>query len=187
MNHFYKWMVAQLLKPIRPDQPLGSALFNSIARLSMNVGVDVVALRTTDSGVVEVFSSKRDRREKAAPNLWHIPGTILRPREGYAAGFHRLETRELGVAIGHATLVDESFTRDERGSYLMKTFLVRLAGNPPTGSWFDVNNLPSGYYTIQRDHTIPLAVGAYLNRELSLAAGTSGTGVTAVPHLAVAP
>ena len=130
MNRLYKWMVAQLLKPIRPDQPLGTSLFNSIARLSVSVGVDVIALRTTAFGVVEVFSMKRDRREKSAPGLWHVPGTILRPGEEYPAAFRRLETHELGVAIKHSTFIGESFTRDERGWYLMKTFLVRLGGEP---------------------------------------------------------
>jgi ADP-ribose pyrophosphatase YjhB (NUDIX family) len=172
LNRLYKWMVAGLLKPIRPDQPLGTPLFNSIARLSVSVGVDVIALRTTASGVVEVFSMKRDCREKSAPGLWHIPGTILRPGEGYPAAFCRLETHELGVAIKHATSIDESFTRDERGWYLMKTFLVELTDNPPSGSWFDVSRLPSDYYPFHRNHSIPAAVGGYLSTQPSPVLGT---------------
>ena len=175
MNRLYRLIVAQLLKPIRPDQPLGTPLFNSIARLSVSVGVDVIALRTTACGAVEVFSMKRDRREKSAPGLWHVPGTILRPGEEYPAAFCRLETHELGVVIKHATLIGESFTGDERGWYLMKTFLVRLAENPPSGSWFDVSRLPLDYYAFQRDHSIPAAVAGYLSTQLSPTACTSGT------------
>lgn len=143
----------------------------------MNVGVDVVALRTGSSGVLEVFSTKRGAKEKAAPNVWHVPGTILRPHEDFQVGFRRLETWELGVSIAHATLIDEAFASDERGSYLMKTFLVTLEHDPPVGRWFSVEALPMDYFALHRDRTIPVAVRAYLRSGLaSLSAGASAQG-----------
>ena len=104
-------------------------------------------------------------REKAAPNSWHIPGTILRPGEEYANGFRRLEDSELGVAIEQVTLIDEAFTSDRRSSYLQKTFIVRLVGNPKCGSWFDVSDLPSDFCIFHRVHTIPVVVTAYLKNQ----------------------
>ena len=146
------------------QKPLGSRLFEAIARLSVNVAFEAVCLRhNKKTKAVEVFLLKRGPQE-SFPGQWHVPGSVFRPGEQPKDVIRRLNLpREFATPITsdfkcHGTV----FIPDARGWFLSLVYLVKCKKTPnPQGRWFNVKSLPKSVIPHHRKEVIPVAVKAF--------------------------
>jgi len=146
------------------QKPLGSRLFEAIARLSVNVAFEAVCLRLNKkTKAVEVFLLKRGPHD-SFPGQWHVPGSVFRPGEKPQDVIHRLSGhREFGVPVTsdfkcHGTI----FIPDARGWFLSLVYLVKCKKTPNrAGRWFDVKSLSKKVIPHHRKDVIPAAVSAF--------------------------
>src|SRR3989344_7532630 len=145
------------------QKPLGSRLFEAIARLSVNVAFEAVCLRSNNkTKAIEVFMLQRKSHE-SFPGQWHIPGAVFRPGEQPKDVARRLAVREFGTAITsdfkcHGTF----FVPDPRGWFLSLVYLVKCKKNLANkGQWWDVKHLPKNTIPHHRKYVIPAAVKAF--------------------------
>jgi ADP-ribose pyrophosphatase YjhB (NUDIX family) len=157
-------MCAKLLNRIDPTRPLGTALFNAIARLSVNRAFEAVALRVNaDVTGLEVYLRRREATDTAYPGMLHVPGSSLRMGERWSDVADRLR-REFGITITSFTEVGDLHWDEARGSYESTIFLVEFKNTPREDEyhgWYSVNALPEGVVESHRDRIIPTAVMAY--------------------------
>jgi hypothetical protein len=160
----YAAMCAQLLARIDPERPLRTALFDAIARLSVNRAFEAVALRVnTAMNGLEVYLRRREATDTAYPGMLHVPGSSLRMGERWHDVADRLR-REFGTTITSFTEVGDLHWDEARGSYESTIFLVDLKHTPCEDEhhgWHPVNALPEGVVDSHRDRIIPTAVMAY--------------------------
>lgn len=154
--------IAEHLRQIDPSQPLGTALHDSVCRVSWSIAVELVVLRCNpQTGAVEVLLRKRGTRE-TYPGEWHCPGGVLRPNDqGPQTAIERVALRECGVSVANARDVGEIYYREERGPFLSKVFLVDLRGEPTGHRWWNVRRLPKRVVWHHRDRIIPMALAAF--------------------------
>ena len=143
-------------------KPLGSRLFEAIARLSVNVAFEAVCLRRNQNAV-EVFMIKRGPHESFA-GQWHVPGAVFRPGEQPKDVARRLGLKEFGSAITsnykcHGTF----FVPEPRGWFLSLVYLVKSKKTPThEGRWWNVKKLPKKVLAHHSKYVIPAAVFAFL-------------------------
>ncbi len=145
------------------QKPLGSRLFEAIARLSVNVAFEAVCLRRNKKiKATEVFLLKRKPHESFS-GKWHIPGAVFRPGERPKDAARRLGSREFGTDITsdfkcHGTF----FVPEPRGWFLSLVYLVKCKKTPvPEGRWWDVKHLPKNILPHHFKYVIPAAVSAF--------------------------
>lgn len=145
------------------QKPLGSRLFEAIARLSVNVAFEGVCLRRNKKNkTVEVFLLKRGPHE-SFPGQWHVPGSVFRPGEQPKDVARRLGSREFGAPVTsdfkcHGTI----FTSDARAWFLSLVYLVKCKKVASSqGRWFNVKSLPKTVIPNHRKLVIPAAVKAF--------------------------
>ena len=148
------------LSLIDPLKALGTELFEALARVTVGVPIEAVSLRTTKTGV-EVYLTLRGPKEAYA-NLWHSPGTFLRPKERVLDAFARLEKREgVGEFISHEFVGVINSPQEERGHVVQHVYCCALMS--PTenekAKWFPVDNLPENIVPNHRDYLIHMALG----------------------------
>ncbi len=143
-------------------KPLGSKLFEAIARLSVNVAFEGVYLRRNKKAV-EVFMLER-RPHEAYAGQWHVPGAVFRPGEKPADVARRLgNPKEFSAPIAsdfkcHGTF----FYSEPRGWFLSLVYLVKCKKSPNSkGRWWDVKHLPKNTILHHRKYVIPAAVKAF--------------------------
>jgi len=162
----FKEVMAGLLLEVDPLKPFGTALFDSIARLSYNIAFEAVALRKNPgTGKVEVYLRKRSMNDSAYPGEWHCPGTMIRPYEVPKDQAKRLEA-EFGVKISNYRRITGIYTAESRGPVLSEVYLVELSGPPREDEshlWFPVDALPDTTVNIHRDLILPQALVHYHN------------------------
>ena len=145
------------------QKPLGSRLFEAIARLSVNVAFEAVCLRSNNkTKAVEVFMLKRGIHE-SFPGQWHIPGAVFRPDEQPKDVARRLSSREFKTTItSDFKCHDSIFISDPRGWFLSMVYLIKCKGAPNSeGHWWDVKHLPKNTIQHHRKYVIPAAVKAF--------------------------
>jgi len=159
----YKEMVAELLNRIKPGG-YGTPLYNALARLGMNLAFEAVALRVNqETDKIEVYLRQRTANE-AYPFQWHAPGSVMRANENcgnWSVVVNRL-AGEFGTKIlpGYEE-IGELPTKEERGPFLSKIFLVQLDGDPREDDrhrWYPADDLPQVTVDHHEEHIIPLAV-----------------------------
>ena len=147
------------------QKPLGSRLFEAIARLSVNVAFEAVCLRRNPkTKAVEVFLLKRGAHE-SFPGQWHVPGSVFRPGEKPKDVIRRLSLpREFGTpVISDFKCHGAIFIPEARGWFLSLVYLVKCKGKPNSeGRWFNVKNLSKNVIPHHRKDVIPAAVSAFL-------------------------
>lgn len=113
-----------LLRKLDRKKPLGTLIFNEIAKHSVSVAIEFVALRENAYGDPEVFIIKRGADE-LWPGQTHAPGTILRAGESLQKGFDRLASKE-GVRAKEVTFAGVVYCGEDetRGSGLSLVFAV---------------------------------------------------------------
>ena len=162
-----KELCALALGLLDPHKPMGTELFNAVARVTVTVALETVAVREID-GEICVYLTKRSSAE-AYPNQWHSPGSALRPGEKISNVFGRLAVREFQVPIVVGQFIDNNNgVGEERGHFFTPIYLVELAGEPqnPRGDWFPIDNLPEKTVKHHREVVIPTAVAAYRRKQL---------------------
>ncbi len=145
------------------QKPLGSRLFEAIARLSVSVAFEAVCLRrNSKTKAVEVFMLQRKPHE-SFPGQWHVPGAVFRPGEQPHNVVSRLAQREFGVQIisdfkCHGTF----FVPEPRGWFLSLVYLVKSKKTPThNGRWWNVKKLPKSLLPHHYKYIIPVAVKAF--------------------------
>lgn len=138
------------------------AMFEALARLTVSVAFETVALRNGKNGV-EIFLTKRGPDEAHA-NQWHSPGSVLRREEDFQNVFDRLAECEFQVPIISKKFIGLlNYQNTERGHFFCPVFLVELEQNPETGEWFSVNNLPVNIVNEHKNLLIPKALESFID------------------------
>jgi hypothetical protein len=122
-------------------------IFLAITRLSVVSAIELIPLRMLGNKV-QVLLTKRPDDDPNWPGMLHIPGTILRATDSegstYGSAFKRLYDDELANVqlAGEPQLVEFLLHKVRRGVEDAKVFFVEVTGEPTTGSFYDVDNLP---------------------------------------------
>jgi ADP-ribose pyrophosphatase YjhB (NUDIX family) len=159
-------LAAAALNRIPQDKPLGTELFNAVAKHSVGIAHETVLVRRNKVGWLEVFLTQRGPNE-AYPGAWHCPGTYLRAGERLPDVFARLSAREYGAKIVSAKFLTGQYMPEERYKTMDdKIFLVEVEGEPTTthGRWFPTNELPDGTIDFHRD-IVATGVRAFVKQE----------------------
>lgn len=138
-------MAAALLNSL-PDTPLGTELFDAVAKKTVSCCIELVVV--SGEYPIEVLLKRRADNDTAYPGQWHCPGTFLRPGESYWSALERLaKTELLGANLVEPTL---AFLQDpiveERGSVVQVVMLSRIENVPEIGDlkWVDLDAACSG-------------------------------------------
>ncbi len=153
----------KLLQRIDPHKPLGTELYDAIAKVSLSIAIEALTLRRGKNGI-EIFLTKRSEKE-AYPGMWHSPGTIRRPGEELDDAFLRLETREFKNKLNSKKFVKFSdCPNEERGHFFLLLYLCCI-DNDNSDNWFPFDNLPEPMVDHHKDYLIPEAVKAFKLQE----------------------
>lgn len=132
---------AKLLGQIDPRQPLGTELFDSIAKLSVSVAIETVSFRI-ENGKIEVYLTQRSPIDTAYPNQWHCPGSFIRPGEEISDVLQRLEKKETGIIFKGANhIATVNNPAETRGHIVQLIHLCEICGQG-RGKWFPLDQLP---------------------------------------------
>ena len=154
--------VINFLSSLDQKKPLGTELFNAVARVSINVAIEAMAIKK-EAGKFKIFMLQRGL-EETFPGQWHFPGTILRPGDSIDEAFLRLEKNEFKTKV-----IDKRFVSffnnphglvEERGHFLHLIYLCHIDRD---GSWFDIDDLPENMVRCHKDDLIPLVVEYFKN------------------------
>lgn len=118
-------------------------IFNQIARLGVLTYLELVAFRQKKD-IIEVLLTKREPTDPFWPNMYHNPGTVLRPSDDnstFADALKRLETQEYKIKLPEPYFAGFWFEQLERGKGFGVVSWIEL-NECPTGEYFDINNLP---------------------------------------------
>ncbi len=161
----FKEMIAEQLQRIEPGA-YGTPLYNALARLGLNVAMEAMAFRLNGvTGKIEVYMRHRTSAEAYAFQ-WHAPGSVMRVGENWRSVATRLGG-EFGTNIVSYDEIGELFTKEERGPFLSKIFLVRLKDDPREDArhrWYPVDDLPQVTVDHHEEYIIPLAAMIYAAR-----------------------
>lgn len=137
--------LVRLLKKLEPGF-LPYEIFVQIARLAVLPIIEFVPLRLNNTGAAEVLLLSRSEDDPIWPGELHTPGTVVRPTdtEGqiYLA-FERITKYELqGTEISQPYFVGSILHKSKRGTEQAQIFWVEVIGEPKTGTFYPVNELP---------------------------------------------
>lgn len=147
--------VAQLTTTLARLQPgfLPFDFFIQLARLTVTPTLELVPLRT-NNGHVEVLLIPRANDDKFWPGELHVPGTIIRSTDRdphFAEAFDRLFKNELkSPTASQPTFVTSMVNQTKRGTECIQVFYTEISGEPPVGTFYDVNQLPTNLLASQR-------------------------------------
>lgn len=141
--------VVTQLKSITPGY-LPANLFYEVSRLAVVCAVEVVPLRTV-KGACEVLLTQRLANDPHWPNLWHNPGSIMRPNDqvgSFDSAITRICSDELGMGDWPTPIfVGTHFWQGARGSIVSLVHTLDISGmdSPAVGTFFPVANLPAEF------------------------------------------
>jgi hypothetical protein len=143
----------ELLSRLTPGQ-LPPEIFLEFARLIVTPVLEVVPLRSNQSGQIEVLLIMRDDSDPIWGGKLHTPGTIIRASDQAASdqgdAFNRILEGELeSVATGYPVYVTSILHKVKRGTEQALVYWVELIGEPTVGQFFDVNQLPDSLVDTQ--------------------------------------
>jgi ADP-ribose pyrophosphatase YjhB (NUDIX family) len=163
-NSIIESLLIFLLRRINPRKPLGSRLFEELARLTWSVAFEAVALRKNTDGQVEVYLTKRAHTESAYYDLWHVPGSIFRPGESLWDVVDRLRLKEFFIRQQSVKFVKPIYNENDeiRGSILSLVYLVELEEDDRRGKWYSVDRLPADIVQFHKNIVIPEAINYFL-------------------------
>lgn len=156
-----KQKIIKALNFVDPSKPMGTELFNAVARISVSVAIEAIVLRKNKkNNKIEVFLTKR-LKNQAYSKMWHMPGTILRPGETEKKAFLRLSKEEFKAPVKPIKLIEMfNNTKAERGHALHLLYLCKVE-NSSKENWFSITNLPLPIVECHRDIFIPKAVAFF--------------------------
>lgn len=167
MYSIYRAFVAFLLGWINPRRPLGTQLFDAVARVSVTVAVETVAIRRRH-GHLEVFLRRRSLNDTAYPGEWHSPGRVMRPGESVDDVFYGVRG-EYHARFTRAQFVGNLNHQEEvRGHFFSPVYLVDIEGlgrRDKTHGWFRVDKLPQPMVRHHEKNLFPMAIAAFEEQE----------------------
>jgi len=105
--------LAFLLGFVKNKSHLDERLFRAVARLSITVAVEAVALRVVKGNKLQVFLRRRDFDNPNYPGQWHIPDNIMLPGEEIEDVLFRLHD-EFGSEVSILKFVGNFNNTQER-------------------------------------------------------------------------
>lgn len=143
--------LSQVVKTLAKFEPgyLPFPLFMAIARLVVFAIIEVVPVRRTSDGTIEVLLTQREPDDELWPSMWHNPGVVVLASDtpgSFKDPFDRILHKELGVTDATLTpvFVDISFHPTKRGTDAAMVHYVELPDDfvPQEGAFFAIDNLP---------------------------------------------
>lgn len=162
-----KEKAAEALALIDLSEPLGTTLFDAVARITPMVAIETVAIRERIRDrrkETEVFLTKRAPNDSTFPGHWHSPGSCLRGGESVEDVFRRLEKKEF-----HTTFIEEPCwfgewnnpDGDPRGHTFHAMYLAKVETSFSNENWFAIDKLPEPMISYHEKVIIPRAVAAF--------------------------
>ncbi|HEV7453839.1 MAG TPA: hypothetical protein VGO07_01120 [Candidatus Saccharimonadales bacterium] len=144
--------VATLLSKLQPGF-LPFVIFHQLARLLPMPVVEVVPLRTTGNGKVEILLLNREADDPIWPGKLHVPGTVIRATDteySFESALRRVIHDEMAdTEVSEPVFVETMLHRSLRGMEVGQIFWLDVRGNPKQGAFYDVNNLPDSLIAAQ--------------------------------------
>jgi len=155
--------LVEMLGQVDPKKPLGTELFNALARLTITVAVEAVCLKKNPTtGKIEVYLVQRSPTDSAYAGQWHCPGSAFRPGEDELNVFWRLSRNEFGGELENWKFLFNFNNRQEaRGHFFSAVYLCKMAHVKGRGTWFPVDQLPEVTVEHHRDNIIPMTVQTF--------------------------
>lgn len=152
------------LKKLQPGY-LPYPIFEQIARIVALPIIEVVPLRLSDQGAVQVLLLDRGSDDPIFPNMLHTPGTVVRATdetkgEPYSrTAMERLLKQELqAVGASEPHYVGSIFHDSKRGAEQALLFWVEVKGDVgEVGQFWDVEALPDTLIDSQRSFIVRAA------------------------------
>lgn len=125
--------------------PLPENIFYCVSRTFPMVAIEAALWRRGKHGGIEILLTRRPPKDPFWPNLWHIPGTIMRNRERLTHAFRR-SMGEVGLVPKplpqFVTMLNLRAVR--RGHVVDLIFARRMRSEerPHDGTFFDTTRLP---------------------------------------------
>jgi hypothetical protein len=155
--------VATMLAKLQPGF-LPFDIFQQVARLSTLSIVEIVPLRTTKKGTVEVLLLEREADDPIFAGQLHTPGCVVLSTDtpgSFESAFRRLIHGELGgIHTTEPTYVTQLLHHSGRGMESSHIYWVDVADEPIVGEFYDINHLPDSFMQSQRDFLFQ-AVASY--------------------------
>lgn len=162
--------VSQLLSKLKPGL-LPFEIFHEVTRLVTTPIIEVVPLRKTVNGKIEVLLLRREADDPVWPGQLHVPGTVVRASDAagsFADPLGRIMSKELtNVKTSEPTFVKNILHHSGRGMESSQIFWVEVKGEPTVGEFYDADKLPESVVQSQLDF-IPDAVAHFKEAASSL-------------------
>jgi hypothetical protein len=153
--------VVTTLAKLRPGF-LPFPLFQEFARLMVLPIVELVPLRKSMNGDIEILLLPRDDTDPIWPDQLHVPGTVVRATDNTVAEcLNRLVLGELiDGSYSIPTFATNILHDSGRGKESSQVYWVEVTKEPTIGSFYPYRNLPSRVVQSQLDF-LSLAVEHY--------------------------
>jgi uncharacterized RmlC-like cupin family protein len=144
--------VATLLSKLQPGF-LPFVIFHQLARLLPMPVVEVVPLRTTDNGTVEILLLNREADDPIWPGKLHVPGTVIRATDAefsFESALRRVIHDEMAdTEVSEPVFVQTMLHRSLRGMEVGQIFWLDVRGEPKQGAFYAVDHLPDSLIAAQ--------------------------------------
>ena len=137
--------VVSLLKKLDEKELLPFDVFMEVTRLSVSAICEIVPLRLNQNGEIEIWLIQREANDPIWPNMWHTPGTVVRPSDiNLEMACKRVIEKELGsVKTGSGPeYIKTIYRHSGRGMELSVINWLELLEDPKDGEWCVTSNLP---------------------------------------------
>ena len=155
--------VASKLSKLEPGF-LPFAIFHQIARLVTMAIVEIVPLRKSPEGKIEILLLKREADDPIFPRQLHSPGKVVLASDtagSFNSTLQRVLSEELtGVRTSKPVFVKSMLHHSGRGMEVSQIFWVEVYGDSTVGEFYNVNNLPATIMQSQLDF-IPAAIAHF--------------------------
>lgn len=126
-------------------------VFEAIGRVSVYPAIEFVILRNKGTAT-EVLLTRRSPDDITWPNMYHVPGTVLRPTDNsFEDAMSRLYVDELaGFELSSPQFVGAHFNHYARGTGVGFEYYASVMNEPTNGTFFNVTDLPDDLIVEQR-------------------------------------
>lgn len=136
----------RLLSQLEPGF-LPMPIFSQVVRLLVTPTVEMVPLRKTKKGTVQVLLIKRDDDDPNWPGQYHVPGSVIRATDvklSFQDAFDRIINGEIkGINVVRGPIfVQHLFHQVKRGAELPMIHWIEVNGEITGGTYFDLDKLP---------------------------------------------
>lgn len=147
------YQTVEVLKKLEPGF-FSYDIFVQLARLVVMPIIEIVPLRMTGLGSVEVLLLSRGSDDPIWPNMVHTPGTVIRATDDeddmFGAFKRILETELGGTKISVPYFVGSIFHHSRRGAEQAQVYWVEVLESPRVGKFYSMSALPDNLIALQR-------------------------------------